>query len=430
MDCSTLTFVNTTGASSLSGPAAKRMRAHITRTNFAKRRERMTGGRVTEPNSKAKRTRKQIAAIDKRIETALPMQVQLNSPDNIAAFYKLQELVFLEGRRAADSPSEAAWFNLIASEPALVEASLAIAARQWSPDNAWQIQAEHHSCVAVNLIKESIMTASTRTDGILGAIITMAFGAALAHDDFAFKIHTEGLTQVIKDRLSRDPQTLPLWFVDFIIHDSVNRIFDFPRIWHPSIIEALGNCHEGKVQELADICDRVARLRRVIDLHHEQPLDPMSIAREIEEPVAVLHYEARGLRIHDSPYIDAAARAIELLLYLLWPTQSQAHLTYLAGELKEAIVRFPIKGCSYMDLSSFHLMIGAVAAEEGSAERAFFIDGISRAVHWMQARGWKQPLELLEKRFLKDGDAGVIGRFRALWKEICDADTTIDVQSS
>jgi hypothetical protein len=32
-------FLNTTGATSLSPPAAKRMRAHITKTNFAKRRQ-------------------------------------------------------------------------------------------------------------------------------------------------------------------------------------------------------------------------------------------------------------------------------------------------------------------------------------------------------------------------------------------------------
>jgi hypothetical protein len=54
MECSDFTFLNTTGALSLSGPAAKQMRAHITRTNFAKGRQRLTG-RETELDPKAKR---------------------------------------------------------------------------------------------------------------------------------------------------------------------------------------------------------------------------------------------------------------------------------------------------------------------------------------------------------------------------------------
>ncbi|KAL4866973.1 hypothetical protein BDV12DRAFT_128513 [Aspergillus spectabilis] len=431
MESSNFTFVNTTGTSSLSGPAAKRMRAHITRFNFAKRRERITGTKVTETGSKAKRRRRQIIPVNSTPEAVLPhLPVQLNPPANTAAFHKLQELVFLEGRHLPDSPSEAAWFNLIASEPALVEASLAVAVRQWSPEHAWQVKAEHHSYIAVTLIKERITSISTRTDGILGAVATMAFGASLAHDDLARKIHIDGLAQIIRDRMSRDPHLLPSWFVDLIVVDSINSIMDFPRVWHRSVIDALGEYHGQRIQKLADICESVAQLRKVIDAQHTHPLNAIAIAREIEEPVARLHYEARGLRTTDNPYIDSAARAIELVLYLLWPTQSRAHLTYLAGGLKDAIARFPIKGCPYMDLSSFLVMIGAVAADKGSAARAWFVNRISKAVRWMQTRGWHEPLELLEKRLGPDGNADLVGRFLALLRELNDVDATTDSRNS
>lgn len=73
MECSDLTFLNTTGASSLSGRAAKEMRAHITRTNFAKRRQRLTG-RESENEPKAKKKQEKInIPSDKMSESALTL---------------------------------------------------------------------------------------------------------------------------------------------------------------------------------------------------------------------------------------------------------------------------------------------------------------------------------------------------------------------
>jgi hypothetical protein len=43
------TFLNTTGRPRLSQLAAKRMRAHITKSNFAKRRQRIAHARSAEP---------------------------------------------------------------------------------------------------------------------------------------------------------------------------------------------------------------------------------------------------------------------------------------------------------------------------------------------------------------------------------------------
>jgi hypothetical protein len=163
-------------------------------------------------------------------------------------------------------------------------------------------------------------------------------------------------------------------------------------------------------------------LRKVIDSLQVSSLNSISVALEIEEPLARLHYEARNLRATDNPHIDAAARSIELVLYLLWPTQSAAHLTLLAGELKEVICRFPIRGCIYMDLTSFQLLIGAIAADTASPVRAWFVDRISKAVKWMQRHGWHDPLSVAETVIGAELDDGLVGQIKALWREIYDID--------
>ncbi|KAL2812335.1 hypothetical protein BDW59DRAFT_167841 [Aspergillus cavernicola] len=429
MEFAEFTFLNTTGAS-LSQPAAKRMRAHITKTNFAKRRQRLSKPTGIETESRTKRTR--TTSPESHPDVVLPpIPTQPDLAANITAFHKLQELVFLEGRHSPDSPSEAVWFNLIASDPALVEATMAVAVRQWSPDNSWQSKADYHSYIAVNLIKQRITSTTTRTDGVLGAVITMAFGAALAQDDYAWNVHIDGLAHIIKDRESRNPHTMPTWFLDLVVQDSINSIFNYPRVWHQSIIQALGDYHDQRILQLAAIHDSVVQLQNTINSHRKHPSDAAVIAQVIEEPLARLHYETRSLRTKNNPHIDAAARSIELVLYLLWPSQTGAHLTLLAGELGDAMSRYPIKGCSYMDLTSFQLMIGAVAADKGSPARTWFVDRLSRAVRWMQTRGWREPLNILQRRFMSDVDVGLMGRrFKDLWKELHDIDVTLEFQSS
>lgn len=94
---------------------------------------------------------------------------------------------------------------------------MAVAVRHWSPEDSWQSQADLHTLIAVSLLKERIASITTRPDAVLGADITMVFGAALACDDIAWKIHIEGLVQIINDRESKDPLGLPSWLIDLIV---------------------------------------------------------------------------------------------------------------------------------------------------------------------------------------------------------------------
>ncbi|PYH94336.1 hypothetical protein BO71DRAFT_409408 [Aspergillus ellipticus CBS 707.79] len=427
-----LTFLNTTGTSGLSKSAAKQMRAHITKRNFAKRRRQIADTDVTEPQSEESPTNGPDYLSISRIENGL--LVQRNSkpasraiatdPDpnrDNRALHKLQELSFQQSHLTPASPSEAAWFKIIASEPAVVEASMAVTVRQWSPRGSWQYQADSHSQNAVNLIQQLISSSRVRTDGLLGAVIMMALGAALAHDDVAWNIHIAGVANIIKDWQSSTPYPIPSWFVDFIVEDSINSIFGFPRVYHPDIAQALGNLCDARIAKLADICTSVTNLRKIIQCHHQHPLDSRYAAREIEEPLARLHYETRALRAIDNPSIDAAARAIELTLYLLWPSTSGAHLTLLAAETKDAICRFPITGCYYMNLTSFQLTVGAIAADAGSSTRAWFVDMLLRPVRAMRSQGWDKPLSLVQRRLISND--GLNGRFHALWRELDQKDS-------
>ncbi|KAL4957569.1 hypothetical protein BDW69DRAFT_156111 [Aspergillus filifer] len=432
MEPGELTFLNITGAF-LPGPAAKQMRAHVTRTNFAKRRQRLADGEIkTEQNAKKKQRQKR-----DRTGTAGsgPEKTSLvtfgSSSIDAVAFRDLQSLLFIEGNRRARTISESTWFNLIISEPALTQATLAVAISQWSPESSWQTRADEHSCTAVTLIKQRITsTIAAQPDGILGAVMTMAFGAALARDAVVWRIHMKGLAQIIREREEKTPLALPTWFLDLIVEDSINVIFGFPRGWQSSVTDALKGYRDQRISELSDICNSVIQLRKLIASHRRLPMDDTKVAREIEEPLARLHYETRALRETGNLHVEAAARAIELVLYVLWGSQTSAYLTLLAGQLKDAICRFPIRRCAYMDFTSYQLMIGAISADKGSLVRTWFVRKVAEAVRWTQERGWVEPLSVLEWGLERGEDDDLTGRFRALWREIQHGEAISDDKGS
>lgn len=201
----------------------------------------------------------------------------------------------------------------------------------------------------------------------------------------------------------------------------------FPRLYHKKIIEALSAYdHPQPISDVATISDRLVRLRKSIDDHRKYQLGPAFVTGQIEEPLNRLLHQARALRVVDdddnnnNPIMQATSRAIELTLYLSWRPQPRAaanDLTPIATELKEALCRFQIRPCSYMDLTSCPIMLGAIAADQGSQTRAWFVTRLKKAVLGMRSRGWDNPLEILKKGFTLS-DSGLMTEFRALWKEL------------
>lgn len=167
---------------------------------------------------------------------------------------------------------------------------------------------------------------------------------------------------------------------------------------------------------MAAIIGRLVQWRNSINPYRKYQLGPNSTTKEIEEPLARLHCDARALRVEEDPYVQATSRAIELVLYLSWPPQVRVDLTLLASELKEDLSQLQVRPCVYMDLTSFHLMIGAISADKGTQTRAWFVGKISRVVLAMRMRGWGEKLRVLERGLTSD--TSLRPQLKALWKEI------------
>lgn len=94
---------------------------------------------------------------------------------------------------------------------------MAIGEKYWSPNVASKRRAEVHSNLAVNTVIQRIQSRQAQTDGVLGAVMTMAFGERLARNDVGWNVHIDGVAQIIKERHARGIFDLPPWFLDLQI---------------------------------------------------------------------------------------------------------------------------------------------------------------------------------------------------------------------
>lgn len=102
--------------------------------------------------------------------------------------------------------------------------------------------------------------------------------------------------------------------------------------------------------------------------------------QSIEDPLAKLHRKTQALFHQNSPAVKGTALVLQIILYMSWPTQPEANITVLASELKEALSLTERTTCSYLEFSSFQLMIGAISAKIGSPTRIWFLTKLKAAV--------------------------------------------------
>lgn len=176
----------------------------------------------------------------------------------------------------------------------------------------------------------------------------------------------------------------------------------FPRFYHMKVVRALDGYNFPSLTEMADLCDGLVRLRKSIADCNGDKLDPDFVAKEIEEPLQRLLCHARSLQVDDNPCIQATSFAVELIIHLSWRLQKGYNLTPIADRLKEALRRLQIRQCMYMDLTSWQLIIGAIASDIGSPTRAWFVSKLRHAVSTLRSRGWYAPLEILEGVLVPD----------------------------
>lgn len=190
----------------------------------------------------------------------------------------------------------------------------------------------------------------------------------------------------------------------------------FPRFYHKKLIKALKGYDSLSLTIIADICDSLVQLRESMAPCNGDKMDPGFVAQDIEEPLKKLLYDVRSLQVDDNPCIQATSLAIELILCLSWRLQDGYNLTPIATKLKEALGRLPIRPCMYMDLTSWQLIMGAIASDAGSQTRTWFVSKLQDAVSTLRSRGWLAPLEILKGVLVLD--SRLMMYFEALLKEL------------
>ncbi|KAK3291577.1 uncharacterized protein B0H64DRAFT_330349 [Chaetomium fimeti] len=418
MSTTDLVFVTTTGRPGLSRADTKLMRGHVTRSNFAKRRRRRaelqraehelchTEDRLEPPVLK---TQKYSIGGEKFRKDSPSPKSRINMSDFWSHF-------FLHGETYPASSQEGAWLQLLVSEAALAQVSLSIGFRIWSPNAAYQKEALACSSSALSIIMNRIATEQALTDAVMAAVLHMAVGERFGLDDEAWHVHIGGLAQLITARAQRGQTDLPVWFSNMIIFDAINAVFGFPLCCDKRLLDAVQPYGIPAITKVADMTQHLLHLRDLITAYHHER---SPFKNEIDQKWAHLLHEARELRrsVPENPYVVATSLSAEILLWLCWENQlTPGGLTQLAGELRQAICRFPFRPCSFTEMVSCPMMLGAIAARPGSETRAWFVGRLRRSVAAAKSRAWARPLDMVEKKVCTGMVGG--GRFEELWREL------------
>ncbi|KAI1362984.1 hypothetical protein F5Y08DRAFT_310805 [Xylaria arbuscula] len=417
-----LTFVTTVGTSGLSESAAKQMRSHVTRSNFAKRR-----ARLAQKNREARRrTSCQPSPANLERDTAglsasLYTPPQPTNGDSYTQIISSKwSLFFLDGSEYPSSTSEQAWINLLVSEPALVESSLAFALRHWSPGNDYQQIACNFSSKATKTIIQRIASGRGVSDAVLAAILTMAFGERIVHNDVAWNVHIDGAVQLVTERASRGLPALSPLLEHLLIKDTINAVFGFPRFYHKKFVDAARatQCDQwSSLINIVELCERLTQWMEVVDNSRATPQTSEFIMTNIIQPMYEILSQARSLRIDGDLILQASCICVELIVYLSWNClPSSINLTAIACELKEVISSTQFRPCCYSDLTCCQLMLGALAADEDSPTRTWFTKRLSSAWRMVKSRGCNDGMSILDKNM--GFKAGLESRFKYLWTEL------------
>ena len=178
------------------------------------------------------------------------------------------------------------------------------------------------------------------------------------------------------------------------------------------------NCYGFQaVSDIADICKDLTCFQKLTEGCRQGEIRPDFPLVEVEIWFHKLLNEARSFQGDQSPFVQATAFAIELIIHMFWSShQEKIDPTLVASRMKEALCRLQIRPCSYMDLTSCHFMIGAIASDERSQARTWFVSKLRRAVRALRARGWENPLDIVERGFVPDLNLSI--RLKALWEEV------------
>ncbi|KAI0858865.1 hypothetical protein F4860DRAFT_287598 [Xylaria cubensis] len=432
MDPPRFTFVTAVGTAGLSETAAKQMRSHVTKSNFAKRRARIARTKTEAANKRFRQLppespRQSIVTTCGSGLRALRTPFQPPCRDDCTRILSMKwSLLFLDGSEYPGTAKEAAWIRLLLSEPALFESSMAIGLRHWSPCREYQMIACESSSKATETIIQRIGSGQGVTDAVIAAVLTMAFGERLVHNDLAWNIHIDGAVRLVRERISQGLPALSPWIEDFLAEDIINDMFGFPRFYHKKFVNAAHATHDVQCSVLiriAGLCEKLAQWMQEMGTSRKYPQTSDFIIESIMQPMQDMLAQARAIREDGSPTIRSACITIELIIFLSWSSpQGAINLTAVAKELKEAICAKQFRPCHYVELTSCQLMVGAIAADEGSSTRAWFMNRLKSAWQMVKSRGCNDAMEILEKNMVIE--TGLQAQFKSLWMELDNQSVT------
>lgn len=197
------TFLTTTADSATPGRfASKEMRAHVTRGNFARRRQRIAQKsqehrKVQEELSKVEQSQEQqVSQSHGPSPPHLALLVDPTDPERSLRYCELlHSITPWKASRLIRIPvltnyhpvlfppitgnppavSEITWVDLLRSEPALLEATLSLSSRHQNKDSLAK-EPDLHAHRAVSMISKRLGNGPAAvSDGVLGAVFTLAF---------------------------------------------------------------------------------------------------------------------------------------------------------------------------------------------------------------------------------------------------------------
>ncbi|CAH0055669.1 unnamed protein product [Clonostachys solani] len=421
-----LTFLNTTGAPSLSLSNAREARAHVTKVNFKQRRQRLAIERLKRRKGYTTTAQERAGSI-KDVCVALPepkISPQVfclpADPDHSIRFllHEFRPLVFPAQTGANSSPSEFEWITLLRSEPALVEACMYVALEHWPSGACWtqKRQACVHLGKALAMVNSRLSSGQGLSDGVIGAVFVLTFGERLSKNEATLEIHLNGLSQMINQRREKGLYQIPSWFLDLLLYDSVQEVIPSKPVRKERIVAALRKKDARTLGAISHVSHQLHQIRQNIEDFVSSPSSSTSATKNIEAAISNVQEELRPLLNSSIAYIASVSRAISLFLQLSWPSTGYVDHASCAKRLQDALSEPRVTLCGSTSLTVWQYFVGGVAAASQPSLRSWYVDKLANIFRAMHIRDWEACYQVIEGAFIPDSI--LLRQFKGLWEEI------------
>ncbi|KAL3706684.1 hypothetical protein TMatcc_007697 [Talaromyces marneffei ATCC 18224] len=400
----------------------KRMRAHVTRKNFEKRRERLEDARCGNKVLRIKPQLTETGISEPELSAmkcrALNPYMGLVESDYVVIhqlFRYFRPLLLSLASDKATLLRERSWIQLNFSEPALLEASLAWGGLYHALTSSGSVtNADVHQAKAINMINTRLNDPVTAvTDGVLGAVYTLAYCERLAKRETGFETHMTGFRHMIQFRRGQNNQYDDLsWFSELLISDIDMNSQASTKALHSFFPDSIS-------RTLDAISKDIANLRTAIEYSRRYELADHFLIKEIDERILTIQNKSDTLR-GKLQYIDALAQSIRIFLHLSCDRLPilPANLTTLTSGLKNILSEPDTRLCSSFEFTIWQLFVGSVASTADSDTGIWFRTTLWRLARAFVLREWSRVLSILGRAFMPPYQ--LLADFKSVWIEVME----------